>query len=395
MLAHYVLGCTYRDMGEAPHAIDCYLDAAIQADTTAKDCDFYTLSCVYSQMAEIYYKQLLLSAHIDASRKASYYSFKANKPYYGILSLDKTSASYILLNKIDSAECVLKKVFSNLSLSENAKLYIINEDESVLYGPVTYNLMNEDAFLLTDIIAGSKATIYLYEPTEEQGNSSLEITRVIHGYKYPSDTYNTSKYTRGNSTAVPACFTGWYEMANSVGLIISSTGTIGTGTLVMTTDYSFKPYFITNLWHIDTDKDGVISSSESNAIAQLSFRFCSQKTTCNGSTLATTYTYTGAQLKSYWSDTRFALLELTQNVQLQSNIMWAGWNRSGNNPSAGIWIGNGNNSNELKIAFKNQNIKGKSFIIDTTGWHSGIYIVNVTNSKEALSQKLLLNNNME
>ena len=79
MLAHYLLGCTYRDMGEAPHAIDCYLDATTQADTTAKDCDFYTLSCVYSQMAEIYYKQLLLSSHIDASRKASYYSLIGKK----------------------------------------------------------------------------------------------------------------------------------------------------------------------------------------------------------------------------------------------------------------------------------------------------------------------------
>lgn len=259
-------------------------------------------------------------------------------------------------------------VFRNLSLSENAKLYIINEDESVLYGPVTCNLMNEDAFLLTDIITGSEATIYLYEPIEEQGNSSLEITRVIHGYT-PSDVYNTNKFTRFNSTADPVCYTGWYEMANSVGLIISSSGTIGTGTLIMTTDYSFKPYFITNLWHIDSDKDGVISSSESNAIAQLSFRFCSQKTTCNGSTLATTYTFTGAQLRSYWSDTRFALLELTQNVQLQSNIMWAGWDRSGNNPSAGVWIGNGNNGNELKIAFKNSTISSATHsLLPTAHW---------------------------
>ena len=54
LLAHYLLGCVYRDLGESPHAVDCFLDAAACADTTAKDCDFYTLSSVYSQMADQY-----------------------------------------------------------------------------------------------------------------------------------------------------------------------------------------------------------------------------------------------------------------------------------------------------------------------------------------------------
>ena len=37
MRAHYILGRTYADMGEAPRAVDAYLDAASQADTTAND----------------------------------------------------------------------------------------------------------------------------------------------------------------------------------------------------------------------------------------------------------------------------------------------------------------------------------------------------------------------
>ena len=35
MRAHYILGRTYADMGEAPAAINAYLDAADCADTTA------------------------------------------------------------------------------------------------------------------------------------------------------------------------------------------------------------------------------------------------------------------------------------------------------------------------------------------------------------------------
>ena len=40
MRAHYLLGCAYRDMGEAPQALQCYQDAVDCADTLASDCDY-------------------------------------------------------------------------------------------------------------------------------------------------------------------------------------------------------------------------------------------------------------------------------------------------------------------------------------------------------------------
>ncbi|MBQ9216172.1 MAG: hypothetical protein IJ159_05390 [Prevotella sp.] len=196
MLAHYVLGCTYRDMGEAPHAIDCYLDATTKADTTAKDCDFYTLSCVYSQMAEIYYKQLLLSAHIDASQKASYYSFKANKPYYGILSLDKTSASYILLNKIDSAECVLKKVqllfqqynLSEKSLQSTTKLMHIYVENPEKLSDAKELIDNYDAkatfFDKNHELPSSKRHFYYYKGRYYEGVNKLDSAEYYYRKVY-------------------------------------------------------------------------------------------------------------------------------------------------------------------------------------------------------------------
>ena len=110
MTAHYLLGCVYRDLGEAPHAVDCYLDAISQADTTAKDCDFNTLSCAYAQMADIYYRQLLLTYRIIARKQSSYYAFKANKPVYAISDLERIASVYILQNKKDSAELILIEV---------------------------------------------------------------------------------------------------------------------------------------------------------------------------------------------------------------------------------------------------------------------------------------------
>ena len=75
--AHYILGRTYADLGEAPAALDAYLDAAACADTTAADCDWGKLSRVYSQLASIFYNQGLIEDFtystdysIDCARKA-------------------------------------------------------------------------------------------------------------------------------------------------------------------------------------------------------------------------------------------------------------------------------------------------------------------------------------
>ena len=69
MRAHYILGRTYADMGEAPAALEAYLDAADCADTTTLDCDWAKLSRVYGQMSEIFYLQGLIEDNILNFRK--------------------------------------------------------------------------------------------------------------------------------------------------------------------------------------------------------------------------------------------------------------------------------------------------------------------------------------
>jgi hypothetical protein len=108
VLAHYLLGRAYTVMGEAPQAISSYQDAISAADTTVTDFNFYTLNCVYSQMADLYRQQLLLTNEIEARKMASYYAFRADKPKWGIYNQAISGGAYILLNKKDSAEIILK-----------------------------------------------------------------------------------------------------------------------------------------------------------------------------------------------------------------------------------------------------------------------------------------------
>lgn len=110
MMSHYLLGCTYRDLGEAPKAVDSYLEAISKADTTKSDCDFYTLSAVYAQMAGLFHKQLLLTNEINALENASHFCLIAKDTLFSITYKDKIAGIYILLNKKDSAEIFLKDV---------------------------------------------------------------------------------------------------------------------------------------------------------------------------------------------------------------------------------------------------------------------------------------------
>jgi hypothetical protein len=59
MRAHYLLGCAYRDMGEAPAALQSYQDAVDRADTLSSDCDYQRLMAVYGQMADLFDAQNL------------------------------------------------------------------------------------------------------------------------------------------------------------------------------------------------------------------------------------------------------------------------------------------------------------------------------------------------
>ncbi len=67
--AHYLLGCAYRDQGQAPEALKCYQDAIDKADTLSSDCDFQRLMAVYGQMTDLYHAQGLAQDELTASER--------------------------------------------------------------------------------------------------------------------------------------------------------------------------------------------------------------------------------------------------------------------------------------------------------------------------------------
>ncbi len=94
MRAYYMLGCAYRDMGEAPAAIHYYNIATERADTTRANCDYATLFRIYGQMAELYEQQGLPNEILTANQAFSHYAWLAHDTLNYILGIERQVDSY-------------------------------------------------------------------------------------------------------------------------------------------------------------------------------------------------------------------------------------------------------------------------------------------------------------
>jgi len=111
MRAHYLLGCAYRDMGEAPMALQCYQDAVDKADTLSQDCNYRLLTSVYGQMAEIFHKQNLPEDEIEVRRKCQKYSLLGKDTTEYLISCQSMVKPYFLLGDTVAMLKVLDDVY--------------------------------------------------------------------------------------------------------------------------------------------------------------------------------------------------------------------------------------------------------------------------------------------
>lgn len=233
----------------------------------------------------------------------------------------------------------LNFVFDDFHLPEGAELYIENQKETVLYGPVMTKDIPKSGFFLTDIIPGSQVKIYIYEPSDVKGTSTLTIRRVVHGYRgnLTSDPYGNVGGSESCHIDV-ACKPSYAEESNAVALVLLSGGNcLCSGSLLMSTDLSFKPYFLTAFHCADSNTNKVLSDSEiSNAEAWM-FKFFFKKTTCGGTDYTGT-TYNSATFRAGYAFTDFLLMEINHNLKQNTSLTWLGWDKSGNVPSSGVCI---------------------------------------------------------
>ena len=166
MLANYVLGCVYRDLHEAPMALEYYNKATEQADTTAADCDYGTLYRVYSQMGFLFSKQYLLYQELNAFDKAEKYAYLAKDTLNAIVNYQNQGEVYDFLGKKDSAIAI------NLQAAKLFKKHGNDYAAAIAFG-CNYNYYIEKK----DSINAKKA-FEAYNSTGYEGNSEYEDSKA-------------------------------------------------------------------------------------------------------------------------------------------------------------------------------------------------------------------------
>lgn len=147
MRAYYLLGCTYRDLHDAPMALQHFQMAVEKADTMQEDCDYQTLISIYGQLANIYYEQRLPQAELSALAMCEKHAIKIRQTTIAINAYELRLRAFYNMNMYDSV----------LSISENARkryLAIGNKQKAAL-------LLNPAISILLDRGEYEKAKIYL------------------------------------------------------------------------------------------------------------------------------------------------------------------------------------------------------------------------------------------
>ena len=170
--AHYILGRTYADLGEAPQAIEAYNDAADRADTIDADCDYKTLCRVYTQMADVYYHQDLYHYQLSNLDRAVYYGYLANDTLAALLAYAQKVSTYEQMMMLDSMLSVCETV--SRKFREHG---FIEEAAGVLAIPITH--LSENGEL-------EKAALYMKRYERESGffddDNNIESGREIYYY---------------------------------------------------------------------------------------------------------------------------------------------------------------------------------------------------------------------
>lgn len=156
MLAHYLLGCVYRDLGDAPRALECYYDAISCADTTDVKCDFQRLSRIYGQMADLFHAQRSPQFEKEAELNAIHMAWIAKDTLAALNFYAHLAGVYRMTENLDSA----------LYISQDAcRLFIEYGYEKYAYG------------FLPSLIA-----IYLDKGNYAEANKMTEIFERESGF---------------------------------------------------------------------------------------------------------------------------------------------------------------------------------------------------------------------
>ena len=179
MLAHYLLGRAYYDMGEMPMALNAYQLAL--ADTSGTEKDYYLLTRIHAQISNIFFKQNLIDdqlKHIDLSVK---YALLSHDTISAILNNAQKTYAYERKGEIDSA------LYYCQQSSMLAKKHGYQKLSAGILGGAIAILVEKDS------LDKAKTFMDIYEPESGFFDENHDIVKGREVYYYTKGRYYLAK----------------------------------------------------------------------------------------------------------------------------------------------------------------------------------------------------------
>ncbi|MTI29811.1 GEVED domain-containing protein [Xanthovirga aplysinae] len=241
-------------------------------------------------------------------------------------------------------------LYEKFWLPEGASLFIYNKSKSQVIGAFTSQnnkgTKENPKKFATGLVYGNTVTLEYFEPENVSGEGVIEISRVIHGYRY-IDILGSLKTAEsfgdsGNCQVNVNCSEGnnWQDEKTGVAMILVNGNRYCTGSLVNNTSGDFTPYFLT----ADHCLGGWANSVKHDAISapdlsHWSFYWNYESPGCSDGSDFVPPSTSGANVVANNGNTDFALLLLDENpVDLGIDPYFNGWDRSDSPGSGGVGI---------------------------------------------------------
>ena len=186
MLSYHYLGSVYRDLNDAPRAIQAYQQAA---DAGKESRQYNTLARIHNQMGVLYAYQDLFHESLEATRVACEYYQKANNQTGVTNAYRNMARAYEYLGQLDSTEFYYQKAYQLASSHQNKRTMTsilceytacLVDHQRLQEAEEWMGLLSEERIRTDAIVLNSQASIYhqkkQYDKARIYYNLALEDT---------------------------------------------------------------------------------------------------------------------------------------------------------------------------------------------------------------------------